>query len=131
MSSKTFLTIISVIAIVFGVAFVLVPYTLADVYSVQPSPATAMDARFFGSALLAWGLISWLAREFEGEPLRAVLIGSVAGHAIGAVVTVNGVLSGVMNGLAWMNVLIYLFGAAGCLYFIATGSHKAVNAQTR
>lgn len=127
MSSKTFLTIISLIGLAFGAAFVLVPNMLGELYGVQGSPATVMDARYFGSALVAWALISWLAREFEGEALRAVLIGGAAGNAIGLWVTVSSVLSGVLNGLGWANVLIYLFGAIGCFYFLAGGSRRTLH----
>ena len=55
------------------------------------------------------------------------VIGRTDVHIVGAWVTVTSVLSGVLNGLGWINVLIYLFGAIGCLYFLAGGSRRTLH----
>lgn len=84
--------------------------------------------RYFGCALLAWASISWLGKEFDAEHLRAILVGGAIGHTVGALITVNAVLSGMMNALGWSSVLIFAFGVGGCLYFLTAGSHKAIHA---
>jgi hypothetical protein len=128
MSTKTFLSVASIIGLLFGIMFVLTPHTFGEIYGMPRSTATTLMARYFGCALLAWALITWLGREFDREHLRAILIGGAVGHAVGALITVNGILSGVMNALGWSSVLIFVLGAGGCLYYLMAGSRKAIHA---
>jgi hypothetical protein len=75
-------------------------------------------SRFFGGALLAWCGILWAARGFrDTAAIRAVLISTAIAEAIGALTAVAGTMSGTLNGLGWLAVLIYLFGTVGCAYF--------------
>ena len=76
--------------------------------------------------MLAWALIAWFARDFHDPvALRGVLIPSVIGHVAGVVVSVFGILSGLLNALAWSAALAYLFGAVGAVYFLMARSHNS------
>ena len=91
---KTFLAIISVIGIVFGVGFLLAPEQLGPILGHKKTPDVALAHRYFGGALLAWALIAWFAKDFRDlTALRAVLISSAIGHTAGFVVAVFGILS--------------------------------------
>jgi hypothetical protein len=119
MTIKTFFTILAVLAIIHGIGFVLAPDQLATVYGLEHSLAMALLSRLFGSALLAWGGIVWYARDFRDEgAVRAVLISTGIADVISVVVTVMGTLAGTMNEMGWVAVLIYLFSALGCGYFL-------------
>ena len=119
MTIKTFFTILAVLAVIHGIAFVLAPDHLASVYGLEHSLAMALLSRLFGSALLAWGMILWFAKDFaDAATVRAVLVSTGIADVIGLVVTVMGTLAGTMNQMGWVAVLIYLFGAAGCGYFL-------------
>ena len=126
MTIKTYFTIISVIGIVFGVGFLLAPAQLGLIYSVNESPDVELAHRFFGGALLAWALTGWFAKDFHDlAALRGILISFAIGHAAGLLVTVFGVLSGLLNSLAWLNALIFLFGAVGSIYFLMARSQTS------
>ena len=119
MSVKTFLTVISLIGLLFGIGELLVPDKVAAIYGVQTSPGAAMMSRFFGVALLAWAMISWFARDFHDESdLRHVLAPSALASSAGVVVAAMATMAGTMNALGWFPVLIFLFGALGSLYFL-------------
>lgn len=123
MTIKTFMTIVSVIGIVFGAGFLLAPEQFGSIYGWNERPDIQLAGRYFGGTLLPWAIIGWFAKDFRDEAgLRGVLIAGVIGFAIGLLVTVFGILSGVLNAIAWSSVLIYLFGAVGSAYFLMAGS---------
>lgn len=108
----------AVVALVFGVAFLLVPASVASIYGIAATPATDLVARFFGVELVAVGLLSWLARNVtDTTSQRAIILAFLIADAIGLVVSLMGTLSGVMNVVGWSAVLIYLILAAGYAYF--------------
>ena len=79
-------------------------------------------ARLFGAALLALGLIFWFVRDNSSESVRGVLIATGIGDVVGLVVVVMGTMAGTLNAMGWVAALIYLFGSAGCGYFVMARS---------
>ena len=65
MTSRSLLTITAVVAVLYGLAFVLIPDTINALYGVPSAPHTALYTRFFGSALLGFGVINWFAKDFR------------------------------------------------------------------
>jgi hypothetical protein len=56
METKLYLTITAIVAILYGIGFVVIPVELSDLYGVKPGqPNAILNARFFGSALLRLG----------------------------------------------------------------------------
>ena len=82
------------------------------------SPASVLLARLFGAALLGLGLIFWFARDSTADALRGLMIATVVGNVVGLVVVVLGTIAGTLNSMGWIAALIYLFGAAGCGYYL-------------
>lgn len=126
MSVKTFLAIMSVLGLLFGIAYLLIPARMGVIYGVAASPAVEMVSRFFGVALLAWAMIAWFAKDFHDESdLRHVIAPSAFAFTAGAVVSAMGTLSGVMNAMGWTSAAIFAFGAIGSFYFMMAGmQHK-------
>jgi hypothetical protein len=124
MTIKLFLSIIGALGVVHGIAFIVGPYQVASVYGLEQSLAVALVSRLFGAALVAWGAILWLAKSFRDEAaVRAVLIATCVAEAISLVFVVQATLAGTLDAMGWVAVLIYLFGASGCGYFL-TGSKR-------
>ena len=122
MTIKTFFTILAVLALVHGIGFVLAPEQLAAGYGMAASPSLVLMARLFGAALLALGLIFWFVRDNSSESVRGVLIATGIGDVVGLVVVVMGTTAGTLNAMGWVAALIYLFGSAGCGYFVMARS---------
>jgi hypothetical protein len=119
MTIKLFLSIIGALGVVHGIAFIVAPSEVAAIYGLEQSLAVAFVSRLFGGALVAWGAILWLAKTFREEAaVRAVLISTCVAEAISLVFVVQSTLAGTLNAMGWVAVLIYLFGAAGCAYFL-------------
>ena len=120
MTIKTFLTINAILAILYGLAFVLLPGPSSAVFGVASEPHVTLNLQFFGSVLLALGVIFWFAKDFrEWEPVRGVLIGSVVADAVGLLINLWGTLQGLTNALAWTSSLVYVLLLAGAFYFLS------------
>jgi hypothetical protein len=84
MSVKTFLTINGVLAALYGLVFVLMPANTVALYGVAPEPHVDLNLQFFGSALLAFGVVLWFAKDFRDlEAVRGVLIATVVADVVG------------------------------------------------
>jgi hypothetical protein len=124
MTIKLFLSIVGALGVVHGVAFIIAPDQVASIYGLEPSPAVALVSRLFGGALVAWGAIVWLAKNFRDEAaIRAVLISTAVAEAISICFVIQSTLAGTTNGMGWVAVLIYLFGIVGSVYFL-TGQKR-------
>ena len=66
MTAKLYLTISAIVAILFGIGFILIPARMGELYGVMQNGASILNIRFFGAALLSIGVISWLARDLPG-----------------------------------------------------------------
>ena len=122
MTIKTFFIVISILALVHGIGFVLIPEQVAASYGMATSASTVLIARLFGAALLGLGLIFWFARDGSSELVRGVLAAIIIGNTVGLIVVVMGTTAGTLNSMGWLAALIYLFGAAGSGYFVKTRS---------
>jgi hypothetical protein len=73
--------------------------------------------RFCGAAILAWGLIVWFGRNFEGRyAVRGVLIVSVVGLAVSIGINLWATLQGWLNAKAWGSTVVLLLLLLGGLY---------------
>jgi uncharacterized membrane protein YfcA len=122
MSSKLYLTIAAVLAILYGIGFVLIPAKMGEFYGVQPQPNAMLNIQYFGSALLALGVIVWFARDLDWAAVRGVLIGSAVGDIVGGLITIWGISQGLVNAFAWSSVVIYVLLLLGALYLLRPAS---------
>jgi uncharacterized membrane protein len=124
MTIRVFLSIIGALGVIHGAAFIIAPYEVASIYGLEQSLGVAFVSRLFGAALVAWGAILWLTGSFRDEAaVRAVLVSTCVAEAVSLCVVILGTLAGTLNTMGWVAVLIYLFGAVGCLYFL-TGQNR-------
>lgn len=108
MRLNTLLLVAGLLALVFGLGFLLVPAAVLPVYGIQPDPATALMSRFFGAALVHVGVALYLVREVrEAGTQRGLTLAGVVGSAAGLAVALMGQLSGVVNVMGWSTVAIY------------------------
>ena len=108
MPLRTLLLIAGVIALVFGLGFLLVPRPMLALYGVATDPTVVLMSRFFGAALVQLGLVLYLIRDV-GDPRtqRGVVIGSFIGSVAGLVVALTGQFWDLVNQLDWSTVAIY------------------------
>ena len=118
MKLGTFMAIAAVLALLFGLGFILVPAQLMSTYGVTLETAGQWIGRYLGSAFIGIAVLTWLARNAtQGEALRAVVLGDFVLSATGLVVAVLDSIYGSGNALVWSTVAIYLFLTVGFGYF--------------
>jgi membrane-bound ClpP family serine protease len=114
MKLSTLLVITAVVALIFGIFFVLVPTTVLSIYGVTQGPAEALMSQYFGTSLIFAGLVAWLMRKVtDASAQRAVVFGFLITDILGVIVSLIGTRSGVMNSVGWTVVVIYLLLAIG------------------
>ena len=119
MKLSAFLGLAGVLGILFGLEFLLIPDVALAQYGVPTEPHNLMQSRFFGSTLLSFGLVLWLARGAQDAAVqRALLIASVVGNLVGLVLSLWSRFSGLQGILAWLSVGIYGALLLGSLYFL-------------
>ena len=118
MKLKTLFMINAVIAIVYGICFVLIPSQVLLVYGLTAGAGEVLMGQYFGVALIGIGLITWLIKNVT-EPIAtgAVILALLISDVIGFIISVIGTISGVMNSFGWSAVIIYLFLTIGFAYF--------------
>jgi hypothetical protein len=105
---STLLLVGGILALVFGLNFLLAPAALLPLYALQPDPGTALMGRFFGAALVQLGATLYLVRDVrEPATRRGLVLAGVAGSLAGLTVALLGQLSGLVNAMGWSTVAIY------------------------
>ena len=108
MNTKLYLTVAAIVAVLYALAFLVIPVQASLFFSDFAEPRAVLYLRFCGAAILAWGLIVWFARNFEGRyAVRGVLLGSVVGLAVNIVINVWATLQGWLNAKAWVRLLCF------------------------
>ena len=128
MNVRTFLTIAAIIALLFGIGFVLIPIPLASLFGIALNPVSVYLAQLDGASLVALGIINWFYRDATN--LHGLLLGQFISNVIGFLVTLFGQINNVIgiNALGWIIVVLYLFLAIGHGYyrFIAQGTLRGL-----
>ena len=118
MRLSSFLILSAILALVFGIGFVLVPGTMGTLYGMTPGPDVNLIGQFFGVELIAVGLLCWLARDVSDSAAQhAMILAFLIAEVIGLIVSIMGTLSGVFNAVGWSAVAIYLVLSLGFAYF--------------
>jgi len=126
MNTRTVLTVAAVIGLVFALGLILMPDFMGTLYGLGTSPVQALLARLFGSTLLGFGLMNWMARDLENSAVRPILLGNLAGDLVGFIVCLMGTLGGVMNSTGWLSVALYLVLILGFGYLYFVGQPASV-----
>ena len=118
MNLRTLMVINTVIAGLFGLAFVLIPWQVLSLYGVQPNPAINYVGELFGAALIGFAVLTWTARNSAESDARTAIVRALfIGDAVGFIVALIAQLGAVVNNLGWSTVIIYLFLSVGFGYF--------------
>ena len=119
MKLNSFLTLATLVAAVFGLAFLIAPSQLVALYGVTLTPATEVIGRIAGSVILGFAIVFWGARDGNGaEAFKAVMLAGLIANALDCLILLHATATGLLNGLGWLQVLINGGLAIGFGYFI-------------
>ena len=108
MSYKALFVLNAIVAIVFGAAFLFVPTMSLGFFGTDTYKATVLVAQFFGTELIAVGLLLWFAKDVADAGIQRKLgWAQLIGLLLGLVVNVIGAANGVISRNGWITILVY------------------------
>ena len=126
MNLKNLMMIKAAVCLVLGVPILLVPDFFYGLFGTTLAVGGAFAAREYGASLMGNLLLTWFARNaVESDARRAIALALCVYDAIGFVITLIAVISGLLNPLGWLAVVIYLFFALGFGYFLVYSPRPA------
>jgi hypothetical protein len=118
MKLNSFLMLATIVAAVFGLAFLIGPSQLVALYGVKLTPATEVIGRIAGSVILGFAIVFWGARNGSvAEVFKAVMMAGLIANGLDALILLHATVTGLVNGLGWLQVLINGALAVGFWYF--------------
>ena len=118
MKLNTLLVINAILAVVFGLAFLLAPTATSTLYGNTLDPVSKYLGQLLGAAFIGVGIVTWMARKAAAsDALRAIVLAYFIANSISFIVALINQLAGVVNALGWSSVAIYLLFALGYAYF--------------
>ncbi len=117
MKLSTLFVISAIIAVLFGLVFMLIPAQLLSLYAVELNTNGIFLARLLGAALFGYGIIAWLVRDSAYSSVRSIVLAFAVSDLIAFVIALYYQLQGIANALGWTTVAIYLLLGVGFGYF--------------
>ena len=119
MTFRTVLIVKAAVCLVFGVLLLAAPAALFGLLGAQLGAAGMFTGREYGAAMIGTLLLTWFAKDVKGSDARgAILLDLLVYDAIGTVITLQVVVSGVLNALGWGIVAVYAFFTAASGYLL-------------
>jgi len=118
MKLKTMLIIKALVCLCLGIPILLVPDFIYSIFGATLAAGGVFAAREYGASMMGNLMLTWFARNSqESESRWAIVLALFVYDAIGFIVAMIAVLSGAVNSLGWLIVVLYLFLALGFGYF--------------
>jgi len=117
MKLKTLLVINAVIGICSALTAILFGEKVLSMYGVDSNPAASLMGQYAALGTIAMVLVAWFARNVEDRKAqRAIILAFLITNIIGVIISISGIISGVMKH-GWPVVGIYLLFTLGYSYF--------------
>jgi len=119
MTRKLFFIIGTVVLLIFGLAFLLLPVMTMKLYGDTLDQAAAFPFRYWGSAFIGLAIIFWFARTSDSYALmKGILLGGLVTTATGFLVGVADAIWGGHNALIYLTPVLYALFTIGFIYFL-------------
>ena len=103
---------------IFALGFLAYPQLLARPFGVKLDSNSAFALRLFGSALLAFPILLWFARQSSQVSMRkAVAASMLVYYFASGLVLLSLQLAGFINSLGWCNIAIHLAFSISYAYY--------------
>ena len=107
-----------------GILAVLFPVSVCKIYGVDISPEVLMMSQFAGLGSIAVALVALFVQKVRDPlALRGLSLAFLITHGVGAIISIQNTLSGVIE-LGWPIVILYSIFAIGYAYFYFIGRYK-------
>lgn len=131
MKFKTLMILKALVCLSLGLPILFVPYFVYSLFGASLGPGGAFAAREYGASMIGNLMVTWFARNaLESDARWAIILGLCVYDAIGFVITLLALISGVLGPLGWFALAIYLFFAVGYGYFLVYSPQPETSAST-
>ena len=114
MTFRALLITKAVVCLAFGVFLLAAPAALLGLLGASLVGAGLFTAREYGAAMIGTLLLTWFAKDVQARDARAaILLDLLVYDAIGVIITLAVVVTGVLNALGWGIVAVYAFFTVG------------------
>lgn len=119
MRTKHILFIDAILAISAGIGLLLIPEQFLTFFGCTAfiNNGLLVLTRLFGAGLIGIGKTEWLMRNMDEKQNIAIMRGMLALDILAIIICLQAILSGTVNSLAWIVVIIFLFFAITRTYF--------------
>ena len=117
MKLKDFLALATLVAALFGLAFLIAPSQLVGLYGVKLTPATEVLGRVAGSTILAFAIAYWGARGKAAEALKAIIVAGFVTNGLDSLILLHATWTGLLNSYGWAQAAINGLLTLGFAYF--------------
>lgn len=111
MSYKVLFVLNALVAVIIGAAFLFVPDRVLGFFQTDAYAATVLVSRFFGSAMIALGLVLWFAKDADASVQKMMGWALFISALLGLVVNVIGITGGAMRSNGWITAIVYVLFA--------------------
>lgn len=121
MSYKVLFILNALVAVVVGLGFLFKPdFGLPLLGVTEQYAATMWASRFFGSAMLALGLVLWFAKDADERVQKGMSWGMFASALVGLVLTIAASVAGnaVLRQNTWILIVLYLLFGLGYAFML-------------
>lgn len=121
MSYKILFVLNALVAVVVGLGFLFWPdFALPLLGVTEQYASTVWASRFFGSAMLALGLVLWFAKDAEERVQKGMSWGMLVSTLVGLVLAISASLSSnaVLRQNAWIPIVLYVLFGLGYAFLL-------------
>jgi len=119
MTTKTLFTISSIMILLIGLAWILMPRILLSAWGLEATDALIYMSQRFAAAVLGFAVILWLAgTSYKSDPRRAIVGGVFAVSTLVLILSLYGVLSNLISAWGWGAVIGEALLSLGFGYFL-------------
>jgi len=119
MTTKTLFTISSIMILLIGLAWILMPRILLSAWGLEATDALIYMSQRFAAAVLGFAVILWLAgTSYKSDPRRAIVGGVFFVSTLVLIFSLYGVLSKLISGWGWGAVVGKALLSLGFGYFL-------------
>ena len=120
MNYKLLFILNAIVALVCGVAFLFVPTTMLELFGAETYVVAKTLGQFFGSAMIALGLLLWFTKDVEDETMQKGMgYAMFASSLLGLIVNIIAMAGdGVIRNYGWITILVYVLFALGYAFIL-------------
>ncbi len=117
MKLKNLYLVTSIIFFIAGLGSLLFPEKALSNFGLILDDSGIFMARRFGAALLGFTVILWMART-SIQLQRAILTGMLVAISLNVIISLIGIITGLLSALGWLLFILGLLLAIGFIYFL-------------